>query len=176
MSTQRQVCQQQQKQTQQEVALHRDTWVACLVQACRKWCRKRFIVVSIWWRKCMQQARVWAKNLDSSVFGRRELMREKERASLVEFSDSGSACSHAGLLVWSNGITGGDCKQCSPGSTSHWTSLEMTDMGSWGHLKLLVQLTEPSGVSSEVSELLPPVWLAKGCPAAHNPFLPWPQD
>lgn len=36
VSTQRQVCQQQQKQTQQEVALHGDTWVACLVQACRK--------------------------------------------------------------------------------------------------------------------------------------------
>lgn len=60
-------------------------------------------------------------------------MREKQRASLAVFSNSGSSCSHAGLLVWSNGITGRDCKQCSLGSISHWTSLERTDMGSWVH-------------------------------------------
>lgn len=36
VSVRRQARQQQQKQTQQEVALHGDTWVARLVQACRK--------------------------------------------------------------------------------------------------------------------------------------------
>lgn len=59
-------------------------------------------------------------------------MREKERASLAGFSSSGSSCSHAGPSVGSSGITVRDCKQCSPGSISHWTSLEMTDTDSGG--------------------------------------------
>lgn len=89
-------------------------------------------------------------------------MREKERASLAVFSNSGSSCS---LLVCSNGITGS--KQCSLGSASHWASLEMTDTGSRGHLNSWY--SSQSHVSTfRGSESLLPVWLTKGCSAAHN--------